>query len=207
MENQSTSTHPMILVAAASVTLLSLTGVAVLLGWLPSPMAPQAASAPMPAVIAMPAEKSATLNIPAGSRVTVSTVSEAPASQASKRVTTRPTPAVADQGQQSTARSTARSTASSRSYHASRDTRPVANDLHPENTLYVNHSRPAVGVCRDCGTVVDVREMTRRGRVSPQYQVTVRLNDGSMRTVNESQVPLWRSGDRVRIGNGQFSGI
>lgn len=207
MENQSTSIHPMILVAAASVTLLSLTGVAVLLGWLPSPMAPQAASAPMPAVIAMPAEKSATLNIPAGSRVTVSTVSEAPASQASKRVTTRPTPAVADQGQQSTARSTARSTASSRSYHASRDTRPVANDLHPENTLYVNHSRPAVGVCRDCGTVVDVREMTRRGRVSPQYQVTVRLNDGSMRTVNESQVPLWRSGDRVRIGNGQFSGI
>lgn len=203
MENQSTSTHPMILVAAASVTLLSLTGVAVLLGWLPSPMAPQAASAPMPAVIAMPAEKSATLNIPAGSRVTVSTVSEAPASQASKRVTTRPTPAVADKGRQSTARSTA----SSRSYHASRDTRPVANDLHPENTLYVNHSRPAVGACRDCGTVVDVREMTRRGRVSPQYQVTVRLNDGSMRTVNESQVPLWRSGDRVRIGNGQFSGI
>lgn len=200
MENQPTSTHPMILVAAASVTLLSLTGVAVLLGWLPSPMAPQAASAPMPAVIAMPAEKSATLNIPAGSRVTVSTVSEAPASQ---RVTTRPTPAVADKRQQSTARSTA----SSRSYHASRDTRPVANDLHPENTLYVNHSRPAVGACRDCGTVVDVREMTRRGRVSPQYQVTVRLNDGSMRTVNESQVPLWRSGDRVRIGHGQFSGI
>jgi len=31
MENQSTSTHPMILVAAASVTLLSLTGVAALL--------------------------------------------------------------------------------------------------------------------------------------------------------------------------------
>ncbi len=198
MENQSTSTHPMILVAAASVTLLSLTGVAALLGWLPSPMAPQAASAPMPTVIATPVEKSATLNIPAGSRVTVHTVSEAPASQASKRVATRPTAAVADKG---------RSIASSRAYHASRGTRPVANDPQRESTLFVNHSRSAVGACRDCGTVVDVREMTKKGGSSPQYQVTVRLNDGSMRTVNESQAPLWRSGDRVRIGNGQFPGI
>ena len=198
MENQSASTHPMILVAAASVTLLSLTGVAALLGWLPSPMAPQVASTPMPTAIAVPAEKSATLNIPAGSRVTVHTVSEAPASQASKQVATRPTTAVADQG---------RSTVSSRAYHASRGTRPIANDPQQENALYVDHSRPAVGACRDCGTVVDVREMTKKGRVSPQYQVTVRLNDGSMRTVNESQAPLWRSGDRVRIGNGQFPGI
>lgn len=198
MENQSTSTHPMILVAAASVTLLSLTGVAALLGWLPGPMAPQVASTPMPTAIAVSAEKSATLNIPAGSRVTVHTVSEAPASQASKHVATRPTAAVADQG---------RPTASSRAYHASRGARPIANDPQQENALYVDHGRPAVGACRDCGTVVDVREMTKRGRVSPQYQVTVRLNDGSMRTVNESQAPLWRSGDRVRIGNGQFPGI
>lgn len=202
MENQSTSTHPMILVAAASVTLFSLTGVAALLGWLPSPMAPQVASAPTPTSIAVPAEKAATLNIPAGSRVTVHTVSEAPASQASKHVATRPSKAVVNQG-----RSLARSTASFSSEYASRGTRPIANDPQQENALYVDHSRHAVGVCRDCGTIIDVREVTKRGRVSPQYQVTVRLNDGSMRTVNESQAPLWRSGDRVRIGNGQFPGI
>ena len=199
MENQSPSTHPMILVAAASVTLLSLTGVAALLGWLPSPMmAPQVTSAPTPTASATPAEKSATLNIPAGSRVTVHTVSEAPASQASKSVATRPTAAVAGKG---------RSIATSSSYHTNRGTRPIAKDPQQENTLYVNHSRPAVGACRDCGTVVDVRELTKKGSGSPLYQVTVRLHDGSMRTVNESQAPLWRSGDRVRIGNGEFPGI
>ena len=74
-------THPMILVAAASVTALSLTGVAALSGWLPqhgsaanSPMAPLAAVLPAEAPRAASAHKTdgpTTLAIPSGSRITV----------------------------------------------------------------------------------------------------------------------------------------
>ena len=45
----STAAHPLVLAAAASVTVLSLTGVAYLAGWLPGPTNPGAAERPLAA--------------------------------------------------------------------------------------------------------------------------------------------------------------
>jgi outer membrane lipoprotein SlyB len=39
-------------------------------------------------------------------------------------------------------------------------------------------------------------------RSSQRWDVTVRLDDGSYRTVTLEQLPAWRSGDRVRVVNG-----
>lgn len=39
-------------------------------------------------------------------------------------------------------------------------------------------------------------------RSSQRWDVTVRLDDGSYRTVTLEQLPAWRSGDRVRLVNG-----
>ena len=158
-------THPMILVAAASVTALSLTGVAALSGWLPqhgsaanSPMAPLAAVLPAEAPRAASAHKTdgpTTLAIPSGSRITVE-----PKASAARPV-----------------RSEARPVASAPQEGGyTRVSQPV-ND----NGIYVENARPATApapvqaqntpqpygqqpaICNECGTVESVREISNKG--------------------------------------------
>lgn len=77
-------THPMILVAAASVTAVSLAGVATLAGWFPASTAQTSASmAPLtatnittPVATVAKADAPTTLSIPAGARITVEPKSE-----------------------------------------------------------------------------------------------------------------------------------
>ena len=150
-------THPMILVAAASVTALSLTGVAALSGWLPqhgsaanSPMAPLAAVLPAEAPRAASAHKTdgpTTLAIPSGSRITVEPKARA-----------RPVASAPQEG------------------GYTRVSQP-AND----NGIYVENARPATApapvqaqntpqpygqqpaICNECGTVESVREISNKG--------------------------------------------
>lgn len=225
-------THPMILVAAASVTALSLTGIAAVAGWLPpsgetapaaavqaeTPTAPPVASAAAPA----------TLQIPSGSTITVE--AKPPATRAPAAVRqARPTRVA---------------------------TTPPAND----SGIRVDSAPPApvqaAAICRDCGTVESVRELAAKGegsglgavaggviggllgnrvgggngrkvmtvagaaggayaghevekrmRGETRYEITVRLDDGSVRTYVETQAPLWRSGDRVRVDDGRLRPI
>lgn len=154
-----TKTHPMILVAATAVTALSLTGVAALAGWLPAkseaPATPLAASAPaVPATQAAPAistaknEAPATLQIPAGSTITV------------------------EPRRQESARAPARNTAASQNAQpeaAPRATR-VATQPVNESGIHVENARPvpaqaaqAPAICNDCGTVESVREIASKG--------------------------------------------
>jgi outer membrane lipoprotein SlyB len=34
------------------------------------------------------------------------------------------------------------------------------------------------------------------------YAITVRLDDGSSRVIDEANPPMWRPGDRVKVSNG-----
>lgn len=156
-------THPMILVAAASVTALSLAGVASLAGWLPghgdaaTPMvAAQAASAP--ASVAR-TEGPATLAIPSGSTITVKPKSEARIANRTPRPI-EPTAASMPAPQPGYTR--------------------VANTATPpinDNGIYVENARtggnvaPNVtpsatqtpAICNSCGTVQSVQEVSNNG--------------------------------------------
>ena len=262
METPMRNTHPMILVAATSVTLVSLAGLASIAGWLPAnhgapsaPLAPvaQVAMAPqaMPAVIpSIPAstEKTATLNIPAGSSITVNPVNTGdhrPAKQAAApRKVAAPAPVAVEASPNLTYRG------------ANPVPPPAANTPVNDSGIYVENSRQTQNVCRDCGTVESIREMAQEGqgtglgavagtllggvlghqvgngrgrdvatvvgalggayagheveknaRGSRQYQITVRLDDGSLRTVTETQQPMWHSGDRVRVSNNHIASL
>ncbi len=165
-------THPIILIAALSVTAVSLAGVASLAGWMPaSGTAPASVSAPLaaaPVTNAPPAvtrsEAPATLQIPSGSTITVEPKRSATAGNSTARPAARPapTPAVAEQ-----------ETGYQRPSHATRTaTQPVA-----DNGIYVENARPAPvqtqsnppaynqqpAVCNDCGTVESVREVSNKG--------------------------------------------
>ncbi|MBI2305912.1 MAG: glycine zipper 2TM domain-containing protein [Rhodocyclales bacterium] len=155
-------THPMILVAAASVTALSLTGVAALAGWLPvrgeapAANAPVAATAPStqaaPTISTAKSEAPATLQIPAGSTITVEPKRQAAAARAPARATTTASHEPAAEA-------------------APRATRVANPQPVNDNGIYVENARPAPtqqqtqppASCHDCGTVEAVREIAGKG--------------------------------------------
>lgn len=53
------------------------------------------------------------------------------------------------------------------------------------------------------GGAVAGHQIEKRVRTEKAYEVVIRLDDGTTRTITQPQPPAWRAGDRVRvIGNG-----
>ena len=70
-------------------------------------------------------------------------------------------------------------------------------------------AKPIDRGCPDCGVVVAVKELQLKGKAAKapsQYQVRVRMSDGSERTVIYTSAPAWKAGDRVRLLNGRVVG-
>jgi outer membrane lipoprotein SlyB len=45
-------------------------------------------------------------------------------------------------------------------------------------------------------------EIEKRVKTSKSYSITVRLEDGSTRVVNQATAPAWRAGDKVKFVDG-----
>ena len=226
------ASHPLVLAAAASVTVLSLAGVAYLAGWLPGPGSRTIDSAPTLAS----ATQAAPAPISVQQNVTV------PPAQARPVAQTRPA-AASPAPRQTAARRAAATEAApipreeSSPFAVSRAPTPVAAPLPP--------------ICRECGVVESVQEVPveakgsgggavaggivggiignpigrgatrdiatvlgavggayagnhieKSSKVARRYDVTVRFEDGSTRSFSGDTPPAWRSGDRVRLQNG-----
>ena len=52
------------------------------------------------------------------------------------------------------------------------------------------------------GGAVAGNEVEKRMKTTKSYEVTVRLNDGTSRVISEAGVPVWHTGDNVKIING-----
>ena len=52
------------------------------------------------------------------------------------------------------------------------------------------------------GGAVAGNEVEKRAKSGKSYEITVRLEDGSSRVINEANAPSWRTGDRVKVING-----
>ena len=220
------STHPLILGAAASVTTLALAGTAALFGWLPSPANPDhrvAATTSPPAI-------AATGPVPY--------VLQAKPRQAAEPASHAPAPAQRRAAQSSQRKEIAVSPA------------PTFRVSHPDEPIHRNASSP-VPVCADCGIVQAVKEIQLEPKASgggaivggilggivgnqigkgatrdiatvlgaaggayagnhieksakeaKRYDLVVRFEDGSMRSFSSDQAPAWSVGDRVRLQNG-----
>jgi outer membrane lipoprotein SlyB len=222
------STHPLVLAAAASVTVLSLAGVAYLAGWLPGP-APHKADAERPIV---------TSSLPVAPPISVQQTVTLP-QEKPKAAVVRHVEAAAPVARRVTASPVART------YEPFT---PPAVTVAPAPTP-VAVAMPAI--CRECGTVESVREVAVEARgsgggavagglvggiignqwgrgatrdiatvlgavggayagnhieksvkESKRYDVSVRFDDGSTRTFSGDTPPAWRSGDRVKLQNG-----
>jgi hypothetical protein len=58
---------------------------------------------------------------------------------------------------------------------------------------------PAIALCADCATVVSVQPASAG---TGNWQVAVRMADGSHRLFASESQPSWRAGEQVRISNG-----
>ncbi len=95
------------------------------------------------------------------------------------------------------------------------EARPAAtSDARPERGA-TREGAPAAGSCASCGTVEAIRTIELRGDAAgaPQeleqhlskrvvYRVTVRLDDGSYRTLSQAAPPSIVVGGKVRIVDG-----
>jgi len=226
----SSRTHPLVLVAATSVTILSLAGVATLAGWLPGsgshgvePAKPPTINTPAP-VAAAPAPVA-----PAA----------APVAQDAARAAAKPSE-----------RAVVRHTASRPAAQAPAPVAGFPPVGTPPPPTYATPAPPPP-VCRDCGVVEAVREVAvepkgsgggavaggvvggiignqigkgatrdiatvlgavggayagnhieKANKQSKRYDVVVRFQDGTTQTFSSDSPPAWRSGDRVRLNNG-----
>lgn len=57
------------------------------------------------------------------------------------------------------------------------------------------------------GGAVAGNEVEKRVKATKSYDITVRLDDGSTRVINEVNAPSWRSGDRVKLVDGAIRAI
>lgn len=245
MENPARSTHPLILAAAASVTIASLAAAAYFTGLLPArtgepaPLPVAAAGAPAVAEVAPPVARTEPAPPPEASRP----AARPPAPQRSRETAPpapRPDAQVREQRQEDGTRRVSTN-------NAGIDVIPS-----PPATAPAPAPAPASAICRDCGTVESVREIAARGegsglgavaggvlggilgnqvgkgsgrdlatiagavggavaghqveknvRTDRQFQVNVRFDDGSVRSFTQAN-PAWRSGDRVRLADGEL---
>lgn len=242
------SLHPALWVAAASVTAVSLAGVAKLTGVLPDfGSTPPAATETV--VAAPPVTPPTALDAPAARIAAAPAVTpeqaapEKPATAASppakvERPAHKPSPA----------REHAKPAPA-----VARSTPPPADAVPAPPPSSPRHVADAPPPCRDCGVIEHVEaiqqkgegsgvgavggailggvlghqvgegsgkqlariggavlggfagnEVEKRTRTITHYQITVRMEDGSRRVIEQQSAPSWRNGDPVRIRNGEI---
>lgn len=72
------------------------------------------------------------------------------------------------------------------------------------NQVGAGRGRDLATVAGAVGGAVAGNEIEKRSKSTKSYEITVRLNDGSSRVVSETNPPMWRPGDRVKINNGMI---
>ena len=219
--------HPLLLTAAASVTVLSLAGVGVLAGWLPGPTGPGAEPAKLAAApisiqqtVSVPQEK-AKPTPPASQHAPLSVRRAAPApAVAALPVAVAPAPTYA-------------STTPEPAYRVSNPLPPVCNECGVVDAVREVAVEPkgsgggavagglvggiignqiGKGATRDIATVLGAvggafagNHIEKTVKEARRYDVIVRFEDGSTRTFSSETPPAWQSGDRVKLQNGTLT--
>lgn len=85
----------------------------------------------------------------------------------------------------------------------------MSHSTGPGDVRVALAAKPLERGCLDCGVIVAIKEVQLKGRKAAsasQYQIRVRMSDGSERTVTYANPPAWKAGDRVRLLNGRLVG-
>ncbi len=70
------------------------------------------------------------------------------------------------------------------------------------NQVGAGRGKDLATVAGAVGGAVAGNEIEKRAKSTKSYEIIVRLDDGSSRVINETNPPMWRPGDRVKVNNG-----
>jgi outer membrane lipoprotein SlyB len=73
------------------------------------------------------------------------------------------------------------------------------------NTMGGGHGKSAMTVLGAVGGGLAGNQIEKNVRKQVRYQISVRLDDDTVRTFTQDQQPTWRDGDRVRIVEGKIT--
>lgn len=219
--------HPLVLAAAASVTVLGLAGTAYLAGWLPGPAAreignerqivaaaqPTAATAistharPDAQPASRPAERAAAVSrtVSRRDRVAIPAAAEGPSRRTEVAVAPAPTPAANASPLICRECGYVESVQEVRVEPKGSGTGAVAGGI----VGGILGNQMGRGSTRDIATVIGAlggayagNHIEKSMKDSKRYDVVVRFEDGSRRTFSGDTPPAWRTGDQVKLQNG-----
>jgi outer membrane lipoprotein SlyB len=191
-------THPMLIIAGAAVVLVSLTGTAALMGWLPSSTGAGVNSDV--AALAQPAMPGAAAP-QAASHAAPQRVAAAPvAHHQAHAEPMRRAPALVCQDC-GTVESVNEITTRGDSKGFGAAGGAVVGGLLG-NQVGGGHGKQAMTVVGAIGGALAGNQIEKQARATHSYETTVRMNNGSSRTVGQDTQPVWRDGDHVRIVDG-----
>lgn len=229
MENRSSTTHPMVIVAAAMLTLASMTAIASFAGWLPvarvaepTPAVSSAAQATKP-----PAAKVRKTSPPASGPAD-RTIDEVRTRRVASSEAPVPTaPPINDSGiAVEAARPAAQSVSGTSAVCRECATIEAIREIKQEgqgtglgavgggvlggllgNQIGKGSGRTVGAVLGALGGAYAGHEVEKKVRATTQYEITLRLDDGTTRVLTQNDAPAWVRGDRVRFANGQIGAL
>jgi outer membrane lipoprotein SlyB len=200
--NTTRSIHPVMVIAAVAVVLFCGVGSAAILGWLPT----SNASGTLPGAAPMPGQLSAAPE----QQVAYNNAAPAPAQGQGKNQDQAPEP-VAKQAPATCANCGVIESVRSVEH------RPQSSGVGAVggavlggllgNQVGSGHGRQVATVAGAVGGAVAGNHIEGNMKTTHTWDIVVRMDNGSKRTIHQSSQPSWRSGDAVRVVKGQLRSI
>lgn len=191
------SIHPLLVLAGIAVIVFCSVAIAAIVGWIPTTIGKSAESetAPQTRTIApSPAEKQAETKSRSGTASTRRTAA------ATTAASTAASSACAECGVVESVREV---NAQGKPTGAGAVGGAVVGGL-VGNQMGGGRGRDVMTVVGAVGGALAGNQIEKNAKSTRSYEISVRLNDGSVRIVHESAPPAWRPGDKVKIIDGQI---
>ena len=190
--------HPMLIIASTTVVLFSLTATAALMGWLPNSYGRTADTGALtsasPVMSAVPAQQAA-IQGPPLRMVPMPVVHSHPRAEPARRA-----PALVCQNC-GVVESIREITTGGDSSGLGAAGGAVVGGLLG-NQVGGGHGKQAMTVVGAIGGAFAGNQIEKQAKATQSYETTVRMNNGSSRTIAQASQPEWRDGDHVKIVDG-----
>jgi len=190
-------THPMLIIAGAAVVLVSLTGTAALMGWLPSSNGAVNADA---TALAQPVTPAAAAGQVASHAAPLHAAAAPPAYHHARTEPMRRTPVLVCQNCGTVESIREISTRGNSNGLGAAGGAVVGGLLG--NQVGGGHGKQAMTVVGAIGGAFAGNQIEKQARATLSYETTVRMDNGSSRTIGQSTQPVWRDGDHVKVVDG-----
>ena len=200
--------HPLLAVAAVAVTLLSLTGIAAMTGYLPTGKAatgestaagavPPAPTLAQPANEIVPTEKKVEKPAAKPAPKPAAKLAQAPATAAPPPPVAAPAPCLTCGVIDNVREVTQAGEGSGLGAVAGGVIGGILG-----NQVGGGTGKKVATVAGVAGGAYAGHQVEKSQKKTTRYEITVRMNDGSLRTLTQDSVPGWRIGEPVRVENG-----